>query len=273
LADSPSIRFGVIGFGNMGKAIVSGALDAQIIGVHNVVIYDIAAAARESAVAQGLSVLSSDAEVCEHSDIILLAVKPQQLNEALEQCGTALEDKAVMSIVAGVDSQHIRQLTQGNIRLLRLLPNTPALVQEGAFVLSSDNDFTPTEYRWAESLYDSLGLVEHLPEAQLDAVCGLSGGAPAYAAMFIEALADGGVQQGLPRDVSLRLAAQSCLGTAKLLLNTQMHPASLKDMVSSPAGTTIEACAVLEQGAFRGTVISAVNAASERSAEIGGSHT
>jgi pyrroline-5-carboxylate reductase len=269
MTDSSTLRLGVIGFGNMGKAIVSGALAARVVDVGNVVVYDTAGSARDDARALGLSVLSSDAEVCEVSDVLLLAVKPQQLESALEQCTSAVDGKAIMSIVAGVASASIRLLAQGSVRILRLLPNTPALVQEGVFVLSSDSDFTSEERQWAITLYESLGLVEQLPESQLDAVCGLSGGAPAYVAMFIEALADGGVQQGLPRAVALRLAEQSCLGTAALLMRTRMHPAELKDMVASPAGTTIEACLALEQGALRGTVMSAVGAASQRSAQLG----
>lgn len=262
-------RLGIIGAGNMGLAILAGALDGGVLQAGEVAVYDIDARARQRAGASGVAVLSDDAEVCACSAMVLFAVKPQQIAEALRQSGTSIEDKAVMSIVAGVDSTRFRSMASGDIRLLRVLPNTPALVREGVFALASDTDFTAEELDWAVSLYTSLGIVERLPEAQLDAVCGLSGGAPAYVAMFVEALADGGVKQGLSREVALRLAMQSCLGSAKMLIDTAMHPALLKDMVASPAGTTIEACSILEKGAFRGTLIAAVAAASERSEQLG----
>lgn len=262
-------RLGIIGAGNMGLAILAGALDGGVLQAGEVAVYDIDARARQRAGASGVAVLSDDAEVCARSAMVLFAVKPQQIAEALRLSGTSIEDKAVMSIVAGVDSIRFRSMASGDIRLLRVLPNTPALVREGVFALASDTDFTAEELDWAVSLYTSLGIVERLPEAQLDAVCGLSGGAPAYVAMFVEALADGGVKQGLSREVALRLAMQSCLGSAKMLIDTAMHPALLKDMVASPAGTTIEACSILEKGAFRGTLIAAVAAASERSEQLG----
>lgn len=268
MGNQTSYRLGIVGFGNMGGAILSGALSGGILSPDSVQVYDVDTKARERAQALGANVMDDDAGVCEQSDIILIAVKPQQLSLALEQCGSGIAGKAVLSIVAGVGSTRIRERVQGDIRLLRLLPNTPALVGAGAFALCSDNDFHDGELRWASRLFAALGTVELLPEYQLDAVCGLSGGGPAYAAMFIEALADGGVRQGLARPVALRLAAQTCFGTAKLILERGMHPADLKDMVTSPAGTTIEGCAVLEDKAFRSAVIDAVSAAAERSAQL-----
>ena len=151
---------------------------------------------------------------------------------------------------------------------VRLLPNTPALVFEGAFGLCKETDFKDDEKGFAVNLFESIGIVEWVKEYDIDAICGLSGGGPAYAAMFIEALADGGVKQGLTRPVAMKMAAQTVLGTAKLILETGIHPGELKDMVSSPAGTTIEGVEKLEEGGRRSAVMKAVVAATDRSREL-----
>lgn len=260
-----TVNIGIVGCGNMGGAILQGALASGVLEPERIYVYDLVAAAREKAESWGVHVVANDEEVCKRSDIVLLAVKPQNAQEALAQCGAAIDGKALMSIVAGVSSSRLRQWIRGNARILRLLPNTPALVFEGAFALSSDSDFTPQELETVKALYAALGIVELVPGHLIDAVCGLSGGAPAYVAMFIEAMADGGVQQGLPRETAYRLAAQTCLGTAKLILEKHLHPGEVKDMVTSPAGTTIEGCAVLEDAGFRGAVIRSIIAGAEKS--------
>lgn len=263
-----ALTFGVIGAGNMGGAILKGALDAGVLRTDDVIVYDILPQARAKAADWGVRVADGDDEVAAQADVVLLAVKPQNAQEALAQAGSALAGKALLSIVAGVGSDRLRGWIDGEVRVLRLLPNTPALVFEGAFALSSDNDFTQSERDFATELFKALGVVEFVPEHLLDAVCGLSGGAPAYVAMFIEAMADGGVQQGLPRAVAYRLAAQTCLGTAKLILERGLHPGEAKDMVTSPAGTTIEGVAALERGGFRGAVIDAIIAGAEKSKRL-----
>jgi pyrroline-5-carboxylate reductase len=193
----------------------------------------------------------------------------QQMEEALGMCKKALKGKAMMSIVAGCTIERLKKaIDGGKPRILRLLPNTPALVFEGAFGLCKETDFTDEEKEFAVNLYESIGVVEWVKEYDIDAICGLSGGGPAYAAMFIEALADGGVKQGLTRPVAMKMAAQTVLGTAKLILETGMHPGALKDMVSSPAGTTIEGVEKLEEGGMRSAVMKAVVAATDRSREL-----
>lgn len=261
-------KIGWIGCGNMGGAILHGALESGVISKENAVVYDIKEEMMEKAGGWGAGLAKSDADVCETCDIILLAVKPQQAAEALAQCGKALEGKAVISIVAGITVERLQAMMQGVPRILRVMPNTPAMVFEGAFALCSDNDLFQDEMEAAEELFRSIGVVEKVPENLIDAVCGLSGGGPAYVAMFIEAMADGGVKQGLPRATAYRLAAQTCLGTAKMILETGMHPGELKDMVTSPAGTTIEGCEALEKGGMRGAVIACVNAATEKSRKL-----
>ena len=233
-------KIGWIGCGNMGGAILRGALESGVISKDDAIVYDIKEEMMDKAKGWGAALGESDADVCGKCDIVLLAVKPQQAKEALAQCGEALDGKALISIVAGVTVERLRGMISGNARILRVMPNTPAMVFEGAFALCADNDLASEEMAAAEELFRSIGVVEKVPETLIDAVCGLSGGGPAYVAMFIEAMADGGVKQGLPRATAYRLAAQTCLGTAKMILDMDIHPGQLKDMVTSPGGTTIE---------------------------------
>ncbi len=261
-------KIGIIGCGNMGGAILYGALESGILPKENTYVYDISPAMMEKAEKWGVHLAADDEDVCKNADIILLAVKPQNAAEALSMCRNALDGKAVMSIVAGVTVKRLRNMIAGTPRVLRIMPNTPAMVYEGAFALCSDNDFTAEELDNAASIYETIGVVEMIPEHLIDAVCGLSGGGPAYAAMFIEAMADGGVKQGLPRATAYRLAAQTCLGTAKMILEKGIHPGELKDMVTSPGGTTIEGCEALEKGGMRAAVIDCVNVATEKSKKL-----
>ena len=261
-------KIGIIGCGNMGGAILKGAIASGVLAPEQAYVYDISPAAREAAKNLGVNVMENDEEVCKESDIILLAVKPQNAAEALEQCKKALDEKALMSIVAGVTVERLQNMIDGTPRILRIMPNTPALVFEGAFALCSDNDFTADELTAAKAIYEKLGIVEMIPEKLIDAVCGLSGGGPAWAAMFIEAMGDAGVKNGLPRATAYRLAAQTVLGTAKMYLETGKHPGELKDMVTSPGGTTIEGCEALERGGFRYAVMDCVNKATEKSKRL-----
>lgn len=261
-------KIGIIGCGNMGGAILYGALESGVLSKENVYVYDINPAMMEKADSWGVHLAKDDEDVCKNSDLILLAVKPQNAAEALSQCKKALEGKALMSIVAGVSVARLQNMVDGTPRILRIMPNTPAMVFEGAFALCSDNDFTEDEMNTAKTIYSSIGIVELVPENLIDAVCGLSGGGPAYVAMFIEAMADGGVKQGLPRKTAYRLAAQTCLGTAKMILEKGIHPGELKDMVTSPGGTTIEGCEALEKGGMRAAIIECINAGTEKSKKL-----
>lgn len=261
-------KVGIIGCGNMGGAILYGALESGILSKDDVYVYDINPAMMGKASGWGVHLSRNDEDVCQNADLILLAVKPQNTAEALAQCKKALEGKALMSIVAGVTVSRLQAMIDGTPRILRIMPNTPAMVFEGAFALCSDNDFTNKELEAAKSLYSSIGIVELVPEHLIDAVCGLSGGGPAYVSMFIEAMADGGVKQGLPRKTAYRLAAQTCLGTAKMILEMNIHPGELKDMVTSPGGTTIEGCEALEKGGMRAAVMECINAGAEKSKQL-----
>lgn len=261
-------KIGFIGCGNMGGAILYGALESGVLPKENAYVYDINPAMMEKAEGWGVNLCTDDEDVCAKCDIILLAVKPQNVAEALGMCNKALDGKAMMSIVAGVTVERLQNMIDGSPRILRLLPNTPAMVFEGAFAICSDNDFTEEELEIAKAIYGSIGIIEMVPEKLIDAACALNGGGPAFVAMFIEAMADGGVKQGLPRATAYRLAAQTALGTAKMILETGMHPGQIKDMVTSPGGTTIEGCEALERGGMRGAVIDCINKAAEKSKKL-----
>ena len=245
-------KIGIIGCGNMGGAILYGALESGVLSKESVYVYDINPAMMEKAKGWGVNLAKDDEEVCSSADIVLLAVKPQNAAEALAQCKKALEGKAMMSIVAGVTVERLQDMIDGAARILRIMPNTPAMVFEGAFALCSDNDFNADELEAAKAIYESIGIVELVPEHLIDAVCGLSGGGPAYAA----------------RATAYRLAAQTCLGTAKMILEKGIHPGELKDMVTSPGGTTIEGCEALEKGGMRAAVIECINAGAEKSRKL-----
>lgn len=261
-------KIGIIGCGNMGGAILSGALESGVLAKENAYVYDINPDMMEKAKSWGVNLAESDEDVCKCADIILLAVKPQNAAEALSLCKKALDGKAMMSIVAGVTVERLRKMIDGTPRILRLLPNTPAMVFEGAFAICSDNDFTEEELETAKAIYSAIGIIEMVPEHLIDAACALNGGGPAFVAMFIEAMADGGVKQGLPRKTAYRLAAQTALGTAKMILEKGLHPGEIKDMVTSPGGTTIEGCEALEKGGMRGAVIDCINKATEKSKKL-----
>lgn len=261
-------KIGIIGCGNMGGAILSGALESGVLAKENAYVYDINPDMMKKAKSWGVHLAESDEDVCKKADIILLAVKPQNAEEALSMCKAALDGKAMMSIVAGVTVERLRKMIDGTPRILRLLPNTPAMVFEGAFAVCSDNDFTAEELETAKAIYSAIGIIEMVPEHLIDAACALNGGGPAFVAMFIEAMADGGVKQGLPRKTAYRLAAQTALGTAKMILEKELHPGEIKDMVTSPGGTTIEGCEALEKGGMRGAVIDCINKATEKSKKL-----
>lgn len=261
-------NFGIIGCGNMGSAILSGALESGAISSDQVFVYDINPAMMEKASSLGVNLCTCNEDVCTKSDVILLAVKPQNASEALLQTKKALAGKGLLSIVAGVTVDRLHAMTDSDPRILRIMPNTPAMVFAGAFALCSDNNMTNDEIALATELFESIGIIEWVPEKLIDAVCGLSGGGPAYAAMFIEAMADGGVKQGLPRATAYRLAAQTVMGTAKMILELGIHPGELKDMVTSPGGTTIEGCEALEKGGMRYAVIDCINVATEKSKKL-----
>jgi pyrroline-5-carboxylate reductase len=202
--------------------------------------------------------------------VLILAVKPDQVGGALSEIRDQVTEKHLLiSIAAGVTLAKLEASLGGDTRIVRVMPNTPALVGDSATGFALGKSATPADAELAKKLFSAVGVAFQVKESLLDAVTGLSGSGPAYVYLFIEALSDGGVAAGLPRDVATRLAAQTVMGAAKMVLETGQHPGALKDMVTSPGGTTIEGLHELEKGKLRGTVMSAVRAATEKSKKLG----
>ena len=265
-------KIGFLGAGNMGEAMIKGLLKAGLVSPHAIFATDVRLPRlREVEKLYGIQVLENNAELVSRSDVVILAVKPQVIGEVLKEVGPVLTPKSlVISIAAGVSTAALRSHLAGReVRLIRVMPNTGALVLEGATAIARASGLLPGDLETAEEIFTALGTVVVLEEKLMDAVTGLSGSGPAYIAVVVEALADGGVKMGLDRSTALSLAAQTVLGAARLLLETGMHPGQLKDMVSSPGGTTIAGIAALEEGGIRRALISAVERATLRSRELG----
>ncbi len=208
------------------------------------------------------------ASLASTADIVIVAVKPQTVPQLLANLNLP-DNNLLISIAAGVTLSSVARLT-GKQRIIRVMPNTPALVGCGMAAWCGGTDITEQDAASVDAIFSAVGRVCQVSEVMMDAVTGLSGSGPAYVFDFIQAMADGGVRAGLPRSTALTLAAQTVFGAANMLLASQKHPAILRDMVTSPGGTTAAALAVLERNAFKGIVADAVNAAAARSAELGG---
>ncbi|EJZ71209.1 pyrroline-5-carboxylate reductase [Lachnoanaerobaculum sp. OBRC5-5] len=259
------MKLGVIGFGNMGSAIAKGFVSKKAMDIKDIGAFDTYKKTMEKAKEDGFNIYNDELDLVKNSDAILVAVKPIHAKELFEKIAKNLKDKLIISIVAGLESATIKSWIGSDKRILRIMPNTPAIVGEGVFALDSDSNALDEEKKTVEEMFSAIGLVEWVEERLFPVVTGLSGGGPAYVAMFIEALADAGVLHGLKRDVAIKMAAKTVLGSATQLLETGIHPAVLKDMVCSPAGTTIEGVKALEDYSFRAGVIEAISAATLKS--------
>jgi pyrroline-5-carboxylate reductase len=264
-------RVGFIGAGKMASALAQGLCQSGFTTGDRIVASDVAAAARQAFTAQTRArTVASNAEVLAHSDIVVLAVKPQQFRPVLGEIKSHVGPQhLVVSIAAGIAVETMAAVLGRDRRLVRVMPNTPCLVGSSASAFCLGGAASAEDARLVARLLDAVGISFELPEPLLDSVTGLSGSGPAFVCLVIEALADGGVKMGLPRDVSLKLAAQTVLGTARMVLESGEHPAALKDAVASPGGTTIAGLHELERGALRGCLINAVEAATIRSRELG----
>ena len=259
------MKLGVIGFGNMGSAIAKGFVTKKAMDIKDIGVFDTYKKTMEKAKEDGFSIYNDELDLVKNSDAVLVAVKPIHAKELFEKIAKNLKEKLIISIVAGLESGTIKSWIGSDKRVLRIMPNTPAIVGEGVFALDSDSNALDEEKKTVEEMFSAIGLVEWVEERLFPVVTGLSGGGPAYVAMFIEALADAGVLHGLKRDVAIKMAAKTVLGSATQLLETGIHPAVLKDMVCSPAGTTIEGVKALEDYSFRAGVIEAISAATLKS--------
>lgn len=259
---------GIIGFGNMGSAITGGLIQSDVYSPSEIHIYDLDSGKLAEAKKRGHIVHSSIAELGESSQTVIIAVKPGDVVKSLSGLKDCTGVGLIISIAAGISTAAIESAAE-NIPVIRVMPNTPCLVGAGACVISRGKNAGEEHAEIAKKIMGATGIVCELPEKQMDAVTGLSGSGPAYVALMIEALSDGGVKMGLPRDISHKLAAQTVFGTAKMIMDTGIHPSKLKEMVTSPGGTTITGVAALEAGAFRSTIMEAVEAAALRSEELG----
>jgi pyrroline-5-carboxylate reductase len=264
------VRWGFLGAGKMATALVRGMIRAGTAEPGSIAASDPIEAARLSLAAEtGVSVTGDNLKVVAGSDVLVLAVKPQSMAAVLEQVREVITpDHLVVSIAAGVSMATLAAGLGAERRIARVMPNTPALVGEGASGYSLGPHARPSDEEVVRSCVTAVGRAYHVPESLLDAVTGLSGSGPAFVYLMIEALSDGGVRVGLPRDVATALAAQTVLGAARMVLETGEHPGVLKDQVTSPGGTTIAGLHALERGGLRAALIDAVEAATKRSAEL-----
>jgi pyrroline-5-carboxylate reductase len=260
-----------LGAGNMAEALVKGLLRAGVASPQEILCTDRRAERGPELIQRyGVRFGQSNAAAAREAAIVLLSVKPQAMNKLLEEIAPALDaSKLVISIAAGVPIAAIERKVGHGVRIVRTMPNTPALVGAGATALAAGEHATEADLAQARALFDAVGKTVVVDEPLLDAVTGLSGSGPAYVFLVIEALSDAGVKVGLARQQSQDLAAQTVLGSAKLLLETGEHPGRLKDQVTSPGGTAIAGLHTLEAGGLRTTLMNAVEAATRRSHELG----
>lgn len=256
------MKIGFIGCGNMATAIIKGIIRKQIMGAEDI----IASAKTEATLDRvqkelGVKVTTDNLEVAENSDILVLAVKPQYYPDVIAQIRSAVrKNQIVISIAPGKTLEWLQEQFGGEVKLVRTMPNTPALVGEGMTGACKNAYVTDEEYKTVLQILGSFGEVETIPENLMDVCVSVSGSSPAYIYILIEAMADGAVADGMPRAQAYKFAAQSVLGSAKMVLETGKHPGELKDQVCSPGGTTIEAVRVLEEKGFRSSVIEAMKA-------------
>lgn len=262
-------QLGIIGVGNMGEAILRGILKEGVVKAEDIVVFD-TNVKKTAALSNELGITVADQleSFIEKSKMILFAVKPNVIGAMLDSYRSLFHQKGIISIIAGWSADRLSDNLPNDTRILRVMPNTPAMIGDGMIVFESGDTLTKDEKAFAVALFSSIGRVTTVDPQLMDAVTGVSGSGPAYVYLFIEAMADAGVQQGLPRAVAYELAAQTVKGAARMVLESGQHPGQLKDNVCSPGGTTIDAVATLEKRGFRGAVIEAIEACSSKSREM-----
>ena len=259
------MKLGFIGTGNMASAIMGGIIKNQIIPANEIIGADVMEAGRKRVKEQfGIQVTADNHEVVRNSDVVILSVKPQFYADVIAEIKDDVrEDQIIITIAPGKTLAWLKEQFGKNVKIVRTMPNTPALVGEGMTAACPNEYMTKEEITYVLTLLESFGRVEIIPECLMDTVVSVSGSSPAYVFMFIEAMADAAVSGGMPRAQAYQFAAQAVLGSAKMVLETGKHPGELKDMVCSPAGTTIEAVRVLEEKGFRSSVIEAMKTCEE----------
>ncbi|HPL63408.1 MAG TPA: pyrroline-5-carboxylate reductase [Syntrophales bacterium] len=261
----------VIGGGKMGEVITGAVVGRQLAAAQNVTVTDVVAERLKYLKGKfGVVATADNKASVKKADVVILAVKPQSMAEVLQGIsGEVTADKLLITIAAGIPIKFIMDQLGKSARVIRVMPNTPALIGEGAAALAKGGNATDEDLELAKHIFDSVGITVVVKEDLMDAVTGLSGSGPAYVFTIIDALSDGGVLMGLSRDVAVKLSAQTLLGAARLCLQSGKHPGELRDMVTSPGGTTIAGLKAMEEGALRSALIRAVEAATLRSKELG----
>ena len=265
------MKIGFIGAGNMGGAILKGAFQSGYLNANDTMIFDLNADLLQKWQQEyGIVKANSNAELVQKCEWIVLAIKPVFFKSVLAEIKPYLnEDKKVISIAAGWSVEMLTdELGETGAKLLRVMPNTPALVGAGLTALCEETTLNESDFTWAKNLFCTLGMIQVIPERLIDAVIAVSGSSPAYVFMFIEAMADAAVKLGMFRPMAIESAAQAVMGAAKMVLETKQHPAVLKDNVCSPGGTTIEAVQALEKGGFRAAVMDAMVACAEKNQQM-----
>lgn len=260
---------GFIGGGAMAEAIIKGLL-ANGYETEKIIVSDKSKERLEYLrQSLGISTTEDNVSLVRNCSQVVLAIKPQNMAVVLDDIGSHITvDHIIISIMAGISTAALEKRLTAGCRVVRVMPNTPALVRAGTTVITGGSNARSDDLVKAETIFQAVGSVTVLPENLLNAVTGLSGSGPGYVYLFIEALSDAGVLAGLPRDVALRLAVETVRGSAQMVSETKLHPAQLKDMVTSPGGTTIHGLQELEEGGLRGTVMKAVMAATKRAEEM-----
>jgi len=265
------VRFAFIGGGNMGEALIKGLCSGLGVNPKHIIATDVIPERRHYMQATyGITASGDNRQAVKESDVIVLAVKPQVMSDVLEDIAPVINGaKLVISIAAGITLQTLQRALGDSRRVVRVMPNTPALVLAGAAGISPGPAATQQDVALVERIFNAVGRAVVVSDEMMDVVTGLSGSGPAFIFALIEGLSDGGVLMGLARQTATLLAAQTVLGAAKMVLETGKHPGELKDMVTSPAGTTIAGMHALESGGLRGLMMEAVRRATERSEALG----
>ena len=265
-----AMKYAFLGAGKMSMALIKGMLRANLCSASDITVSSRSKSSLENLTAStGVTSAASNAEAVARGDAILLCVKPADAAQALKEAGDALEGRLLISIVTGLKITTLRK-TAPNLRVIRAMPNTAAMVGRSATAIAVDQSTPQEDTKTAERVFSAIGKVFLVPEDQLDAVTGLSGSGPAFVYLAMEALSEGGVAAGLPRALALDLAIQTVAGAAEMAASTREHPARLREMVTSPGGTTVAGLLVLEGAAVRSALINAVRAAAARSKELSG---
>jgi pyrroline-5-carboxylate reductase len=265
-------KIAFLGGGNVAEALIKGMISADVARPDQVTVTDVSSARLTFLQRKyNVTVLARNPEAVREADVALLCVKPQVMDAVLAEIAPVADPtKLVISVAAGVTIERVEKALPGGPRVVRVMPNTPALVLAGAAGIAAGKRATDADLALAQEIFGAVGTAAVVDEKLMDAVTGLSGSGPAYVFTVIEALADGGVKMGIPRPLAMALAVQTVLGSARMVIETKEHPAKLRDMVTSPGGTTIAGMHELEKGKLRAVLMNAVEAATKRSRELGG---